>query len=533
MKAELQRWRTRGPAFLAVVLLALASVLAGPPPERDRLPGGGRGGRPRDEGRRGPRGPRERPAGRTVELPETALGTDPMAAGVILGRPTDRTVTASLLSAQPLEIRLEHRPAQGNVGLTTVTVQLEARTPRELQLQGLEPDSRYLYRVFSRPPGGGAFTRGEERTFHTRRKPGSPFLFVVQADPHGRDPNTSQKLYERTLGNMLADRPDFVVDLGDTFMGDKFSPPGGDVAVFYEEQRPLFGLLCHSASLFLVNGNHEGEAGFEMRDALAARAAAARRRFYPAPLPGDLYVQSQTVEPVLGPRDTYYAWEWGDALLVVLDPYRYTTSKPRHSGDPWDWTLGQEQYTWLRGVLEASRARFKFVFAHQLAGGADLDGRGGVEQAPFCEWGGKNPDGSWGFDMRRPGWPQPVHQLLASNRVSVFFHGHDHLYARQELDGVVYQETPQPSHRAPEEARSASEYGYVTGELLGGSGHLRVRVAPGQATVEYVRSCLPEDERDGRQNGGVVASYELRPPRLEGDRARRVPVNPPASTAGP
>ena len=45
----------------------------------------------------------------------------------------------------------------------------------------------------------------------------------------------------------------------------------------------------------------------------------------------------------------------------------------------------------------------------------------------------------------RPGWPAPIHQLLVQHRVSAVFHGHDHLYVNQQLDGIVYQEVPQPS----------------------------------------------------------------------------------------
>jgi hypothetical protein len=71
---------------------------------------------------------------------------------------------------------------------------------------------------------------------------------------------------------------------------------------------------------------------------------------------------------------------------------------------------------------------------------------------------------------------------------SVMFHGHHHFYAQQELEGLVYQLVPQPGYpgdsRPP---RSASEYGYATGRILGGSGHLRVAVSAGEATVDYIR----------------------------------------------
>jgi hypothetical protein len=39
----------------------------------------------------------------------------------------------------------------------------------------------------------------------------------------------------------------------------------------------------------------------------------------------------------------------------------------------------------------------------------------------------------------------PIHQLLVRNKVAAVFHGHDHLFAKQDLDGIVYQEVPQPS----------------------------------------------------------------------------------------
>ena len=92
-----------------------------------------------------------------------------------------------------------------------------------------------------------------------------------------------------------------------------------------------------------------------------------------------------------------------------------------------------------------------------------------------------------GFAQNRPGWPAPIHQLLVRNKVSIVFHGHDHLYAKQDLDGIVYQEVPQPgapgNGRTP---RSAAEYGYKGGVILGSSGHLRLAVSRTQAKVEYI-----------------------------------------------
>ena len=112
------------------------------------------------------------------------------------------------------------------------------------------------------------------------------------------------------------------------------------------------------------------------------------------------------------------------------------------------------------------------MFCHNLVGGLNMNGqmRGGIEAAKYLEWGGYNLDGSWGFDKARPGWPMPVHQLLVANKVTAFFHGHDHLYAKQELDGIVYQEGPQPSARNFNLGTLGTDYAYAHGTVLGGAG---------------------------------------------------------------
>ena len=56
----------------------------------------------------------------------------------------------------------------------------------------------------------------------------------------------------------------------------------------------------------------------------------------------------------------------------------------------------------------------------------------------------------------------------------------------QDLDGIVYQLVPQPGHPKGS-SRNAAEYGYKSGVILGGSGHLRVTVAANNAQVDYVR----------------------------------------------
>ncbi len=196
---------------------------------------------------------------------------------------------------------------------------------------------------------------------------------------------------------------------------------------------------------------------------------------------------------------------------MVLDPYTYTAKKP--GADGWGWTLGAGQYQWFARTLAASRARFKFVFSHHMVGGNGSETRGGAAFASLFEWGGRNLDGTWGFDRQRPGWAAPIHQLLVDNKVSAWFHGHDHLYAREELDGVIYQEVPQPSLGRYDTPNPGGDYGYVgtVGEtIFASSGHLRVMVGSTETRVDYVRSVAPADETASRKNASVVTSYVIR-----------------------
>jgi hypothetical protein len=102
----------------------------------------------------------------------------------------------------------------------------------------------------------------------------------------------------------------------------------------------------------------------------------------------------------------------------------------------------------------------------------------------------------------------PIHQLLVRNHVSVVFHGHDHLFAKQDLDGIVYQEVPQPGFPGLGDPRAAAEYGYKSGTILGSSGHLRVTVSKPRIKIEYVRAFLQKDENQEWKNGKAAYSYE-------------------------
>ena len=400
---------------------------------------------------------------------------------LILGRPTSNSVTVSVLCYEEQEGFIAYGTQPGALGAKTSARQFRKGEPVEIVLSPLQPNTRYVYELHLTRTNSG------ESTFHTARPPGSTFTFTITADSH-LDEHTDPVSYQRALANALADAPDFHIDLGDTFMSEKH-PNRQAAAQQYVAQRYYFDQLCHSASLFLVLGNHDGESprgrGGDA-ESLAVWSNLMRKRYFPNPIPDSFYSGDGTKHPEAGRLQDYYAWEWGDALFVGLDPFWFT-QKQRGQSDNWKRTIGLEQYQWLKRTLESSRAKFKFVFIHHLVGGMDSQCRGGAEAVPFFEWGGRSSDGSDGFKQNRPDWPMPIHKLLVQNRVNIVFHGHDHLYAKQDLDGIVYQEVPQPGDPRGN-TRSAADYGYKGGVLLGGSGHLRVLVSASQAAVEYVRT---------------------------------------------
>jgi hypothetical protein len=379
---------------------------------------------------------------------------------------------------------------------------------------------------------------------------------LLQADPH-MDNNSNAAVYQLTLANELAENADFLVDVGDTMLTDKLSPEGVPVdsgasptaaGVLTRTQllRSYYDLATHSLPLFLAVGNHEGEWGTHLNgtpDNMAIWDTVDRTGYFANPAPdgffsgdtqfydadGNVCVPGDSVTCGLGQRRSYYSWEWGDALFVVLDPFwnQAEDKSINQSGNgedccqngDWSLTLGTAQYNWLAQTLANSTATYKFVFAHNLVGGYNnvVNGvaqgamRGGVEMAQYLEWGGYNLDGTWGFNIYRPEMPMPIHQLLIANGVTAFFHGHDHLYAHQQLDGITYQETPQPSADNANLGTRASDYGYTQGTLLGGRGYLRVQVSPDSVTVNYIETWLPSEEKGNQVNGMVADSYTILP----------------------
>ena len=271
-------------------------------------------------------------------------------------------------------------------------------------LTQLEPNEIYYYRLVYSSDSGNSWIYGDEGSFHTQRELGDEFKFTITSDSHyGTHINNHIKnLYKRTLKNVDENNPDLHFDLGDTFsitnieIGDSIS-----VAEEYLSQREIMGEISNSAPIYLVIGNHEDEEGWNLDDAgddfrssKPIMSSNARKRYYLNPTPDSFYSgdSNSSNSYIDGDhlRESYYSFEWGDALFIALDPFWNTATKPYSGtlggeeddeiiGNRWDWSLGEEQYLWLIETMESSSAKWKFVFSHHVVGGKDDYGRGGAE----------------------------------------------------------------------------------------------------------------------------------------------------------
>ncbi len=460
----------------------------------------------------------------------------------LLGRPTDHSVTINVVADTAIDAYFEYGTQSGGPYLQTSPAagvsgpaSAAANVPLVVVLTGLSADTEYFYRMVYRPTGTSNWTTRVEHSFHTQRLPGSTFSFTVGSDSHINIVFGNPSLYQQTMQNVAAEDPDFHIDLGDTFAMDGVTTQA-QANSNYLNLRSYFGLMSGSVPVFLALGNHEQEEGWHLSDTSnigvspPVLSTNAREMYYlnPDPLLDPFYSgNTDTSYTAISSSSDhtiqdYYAWTWGDALFVVIDPYWYTPVKPYvgnmgggepgfptnpQDADRWRWTLGFDQRQWLEDTLKNSSAKYKFIFAHQVAGGMDDYGRGGANAVPFVEWGGYDTDGTtYDFLNQRPSFDDPDGQLLVKYNVTAFFHGHDHEFAYEKRDGIIYQLVPMAAD---------ATYGFGFGDyhttdpynlaVLPNSGHLRVTVSPSQATVDYVRAFLPGDGT----NGQIAYTYSI------------------------
>jgi hypothetical protein len=443
----------------------------------------------------------------------------------LVGRPTDTSITINIVPDATIEYYYEYGTASGVYTAQTSLATAPGGQPHEIIISGLQPNTRYYYRMRYHAPGDSPsdWVIRSQHSFWTQRSPGTPFLFTITSDSHVNIMLGNGTTWAQSLSRIAADSPDFEIDLGDTFAMDNVTTASAaDTNYLFQRSATYFGSISPSVPIFLAPGNHEQQELWHLDDtgdpatSPPVMGTNAEKKYFLNPVPSAFYTgntdASTTALDGDHLREDYYAWEWGDALFVVIDPFWYTGTKPYTgntgggeasdvgSGDRWDWTLGLQQFNWLKQTLEESDSTYKFVFAHHMVGGSDDYVRGGANPANLVEWGGYNEAGTtYEWDTKRPGWgSEPVHQMMVARGVTAFFHGHDHQYAYEKRDGIVYQSLPSAGFSGNGFNIYTTGSGYTI-QALPSPGYLRVMVTPAQATVDYV----------GTSTGTVNYTYSM------------------------
>ena len=388
-----------------------------------------------------------------------AMAAAPVTAKVV-GPSTSSSFSIAVSATSAARAYIEYGYSKSAISGKSPIYKIAKGSSQSISISNLKASSLVYYKVKYAVGSSKSYSSLIQRSVKTApAQVLSSNTFAIQADPH-MDENSSAAVYEGTLKQIVAASPAFLMDLGDIFMVDKLADKSeANIRSRFELMKGYYQKLG-DVPLKICLGNHDGELGYSKFNTKNYR-----KEYFP----------EQTGELA------YYSFTGPDQLHVVLDPFTYTTKNPTANG--WEWTLGKTQYDWLVETLKNSKEKHKFIYIHHLLVG-DQTSRGGVEIALKNEWGGKNNDGSFGFDTYRPGWGKPIHQLLIDHKVGFVFKGHDHLYVKQELDGIVYQTVPQPSH--PGNKINVNQYGYTSGKGVGGSGFIKVSTSGNVAKVDFV-----------------------------------------------
>jgi hypothetical protein len=134
---------------------------------------------------------------------------------------------------------------------------------------------------------------------------------------------------------------------------------------------------------------------------------------------------------------TFFAWEWGDALCIALDPYLYTTEYPtRCDGEKPVFSLGEVQKNWLLDLLANDSHTWKFIFLHQHGGQPPSTQYAGGTWIPECY--GRGGAATVECAVQYHEW---IREVTGHHNVIIFL-GHDHVFSTGLHQGLRFFTCP-------------------------------------------------------------------------------------------
>lgn len=226
------------------------------------------------------------------------------------------------------------------------------------------------------------------------------------------------------------------------------------------------------------------------------------------------------------PLENYYAWTWGDALFVVLDPHRYT-----EPGDPLNtggdssrtgpvWTLGSTQKIWLRGVLSSSNQKRKFVFSHTLLGGESINTvcSQSLLTGYYARGSGININRTTTINGTYTSYEgtvesseeQELHEMFKKFGITGFLKGHDHRFAHVINEDVNYITVGcAGSEFQWDTDRIRESYGYTEEGSSQTGNRLSLGVISVSNNYSYCIFSITQDEATYRNRVAVVKTTSL------------------------
>jgi predicted MPP superfamily phosphohydrolase len=211
-----------------------------------------------------------------------------------------------------MAVQIAYGYEAGNLKYLTPKMNITSQQMQVINLENLEGGKRYYYQLYYVREGQTQLQKSKLSFFQTQRKVNQAFSFSIQADSH-LDENTDPATYLQTVKNMATDSVDFLVDLGDTWMTDKYREDYKLSAKQYEAQRYYFSEVAYQAALFNVLGNHDGES-----KAKGKKGDGSNMQVWSNQMRSSLYINPVKNQFYSGNSSSYYACNGGMLCILCL-----------------------------------------------------------------------------------------------------------------------------------------------------------------------------------------------------------------------
>lgn len=328
---------------------------------------------------------------------------------------------------------------------------------------------------------------------------------------------------------LINEDPDLIILMGDsTGLGAFHKWPGfglpslnflsdsdcfGLARLFWLRMRRLYSALTPFIPVFIVLGNHDGEAQWSVTSKWSAFW---RQNLFALP--------RDTTYPEGGhPEGKYYAFSWGadknnrgGVLFINLNTTAFSGSSFPTKIE--DWSLGQEQRLWLEKTFKESEKHWVFIWAHHVLGGWPA----GPDETRKDIAYGRGPLFT-AEDYREYAIPEKVEQVWITqkameNGARAFIYGHDHIFYSKKighgLNGLEMQAICCGSTKyigekswwgGPLWQKHYGSWSRVPPDFWGPSGITRAIIKANEARFEYIMTgWTPYSNHPADSNPGKV-----------------------------